>query len=109
MQLIQDHLKEMFSIIYTPTEGEAIQNFSSLFRSPDGCFLNIFDQKRVHDALAQWGSAEDIDYIVVTDGEAVGDTSNVKARAVKVTWSMSVRSSALVIKVCRDLPLDYFL
>lgn len=61
----------MFGIIYTPTEGEAIQNFSRLFRRPEGCFLNIFDQDRVHDNLAQRGSPEDIDYIVVSDGEEV--------------------------------------
>nr|AUW31062.1 putative malic enzyme [Cladonia uncialis subsp. uncialis] len=68
-KLIQEHLKEMFSIIYTPTEGEAIQNFSQLFRRPEGCFLNIDDRDRVEDNLAQWGGPEDIDYIVVTDGE----------------------------------------
>ena len=61
----------MFSIIYTPTEGDAIQNFSKVFRKPEGCFLNIFDQDRIEDNLAQWGDAEDIDYIVVTDGEEV--------------------------------------
>ena len=61
----------MFSIIYTPTEGDAIQNFSKVFRRPEGCFLNILDQDRVEDNLAQWGDSEDIDYIVVTDGEEV--------------------------------------
>lgn len=61
----------MFSIIYTPTEGDAIQNFSRLFRKPEGCFLNIFDQDRIEDNLSQWGDPEDIDYIVVTDGEEV--------------------------------------
>ncbi|KAI9705002.1 MAG: NAD-dependent malic enzyme, mitochondrial [Candelina mexicana] len=70
-RLIQDHLKEMFSVIYTPTEGDAIQNFSRLFRKPEGCFLNIFDQDRIYDNLAQWGKPEDIDYIVVTDGEEI--------------------------------------
>ena len=64
-------MKEMFSIIYTPTEGDAIQNFSRLFRKPEGCFLNIFDQDRVEENLAQWGDPDDIDYIVVTDGEEV--------------------------------------
>ena len=58
----------MFGIIYTPTEGEAIQNFSRIFRRPEGCFLNIVDRDRVEDNLAQWGEPEDIDYIVVTDG-----------------------------------------
>lgn len=70
-QLIQDHLKEMFSVIYTPTEGDAIQNFSRLFRKPEGCFLSIEDPDRVEDNLAQWGDPDDIDYIVVTDGEEV--------------------------------------
>lgn len=71
LQLIQDNLKEMFSVIYTPTEGDAIQNFSRLFRRPEGCFLCIEDLDRVEDNLAQWGDPDDIDYIVVTDGEEV--------------------------------------
>ncbi|KAG0652187.1 NAD-dependent malic [Hyphodiscus hymeniophilus] len=70
-RLIQEHLKEMFSIIYTPTEGDAIQNYSRLFRKPQGCFLNIHDIDRVESDLAQWGSPDDIDYIVVTDGEEI--------------------------------------
>ena len=70
-RLVQDHLKEMFSIIYTPTEGDAIQNFSRLFRKPEGCFLNIHDKDGVENNLAQWGSADDVDYIVVTDGEEI--------------------------------------
>ncbi|KJR88975.1 malate dehydrogenase (oxaloacetate-decarboxylating) [Sporothrix schenckii 1099-18] len=70
-RLVQDHLDEMFSVIYTPTEGDAIQNYSRLFRRPEGCFLRIDDIDGVFDALAQWGTAEDIDYIVVTDGEEI--------------------------------------
>jgi malate dehydrogenase (oxaloacetate-decarboxylating) len=65
-QLIQDHLPEMFSVIYTPTEGDAIQNYSRLFRRPAGAFLNIHDVDRVYQDLSQWGRPEDIDYIVVT-------------------------------------------
>ncbi|MCJ1309366.1 NAD-dependent malic enzyme, mitochondrial [Agyrium rufum] len=67
-RLIQEHLKEMFSIIYTPTEGDAIQNFSRLFRKPAGCFLNIQDRDRVEADLAKFGAPEDVDYIVVSDG-----------------------------------------
>lgn len=71
LQLIQDHIKEMYPIIYTPTEGAAIQNFSRTFRRPVGCFLNIDDTHRVYHDLAQWGEPDDIDYIVVTDGEEI--------------------------------------
>ncbi|KAI1313982.1 malic enzyme [Xylaria venustula] len=70
-KLLQDHLKEMFSVVYTPTEGDAIQNFSRLFRRPEGCFLNIDNIDRVSPDLAQWGRPDDIDYIVVSDGEEI--------------------------------------
>jgi malate dehydrogenase (oxaloacetate-decarboxylating) len=53
-------------VVYTPTEGEAIQNYSRLFRRPEGCFLNINDIDRIEHDLGQCGRAEDIDYIVVT-------------------------------------------
>ena len=71
LQLILDHLKEMFPVIYTPTEGAAIEHYSGLFRRPEGCYLNIDDQDRIAGGLSQWGNAEDIDLIVVSDGEQV--------------------------------------
>ncbi|KAL1636253.1 NAD-dependent malic enzyme, mitochondrial [Neofusicoccum ribis] len=70
-RLIQDHLKEMFSIIYTPTEGDAIANYSRLFRRPEGCFLNIDDVDRIPDDLDQFGPSDEVDLIVVSDGEQV--------------------------------------
>ncbi|CAK7266650.1 NAD-dependent malic enzyme, mitochondrial [Sporothrix epigloea] len=70
-RLVQDHLAEMFSVIYTPTEGDAIQNYSRLFRRPEGCFLRVDDVDGVFANLRQWGTADDIDYIVVTDGEEI--------------------------------------
>ncbi|KAJ5195833.1 hypothetical protein N7449_006312 [Penicillium cf. viridicatum] len=70
-KLVQTHLKEMFSVIYTPTEGDAIQNYSRLFRKPEGCFLNINDQDHFDEYLAGFGAEEDIDYIVVSDGEEI--------------------------------------
>ncbi|XP_014562570.1 hypothetical protein COCVIDRAFT_21659 [Bipolaris victoriae FI3] len=70
-RLILDHLKEMFSVIYTPTEGEAIADYSKIFRRPEGCFLNIDDMGRVEDDIKQWGGPEDIDLIVVSDGQQI--------------------------------------
>lgn len=59
-------------MIYTPTEAEAIENYSRIFRRPEGCFLNIRDQDRIDECLANFGgNGEEIDYIVVTDGEEV--------------------------------------
>ncbi|KAF9882840.1 NAD-dependent malic enzyme, mitochondrial [Aspergillus nanangensis] len=70
-QLVQTHLKEIFSIIYTPTEGDAILNYSRLFRKAEGCFLNINDQDGIEESLFNFASGQDIDYIVVSDGEQI--------------------------------------
>ncbi|PTB66021.1 malate dehydrogenase [Trichoderma citrinoviride] len=70
-KLLLTHLKEMFSVVYTPTEGDAIQNYSRLFRRPEGCFLNINNPELVEQDLALWGTADDVDYICVTDGEEI--------------------------------------
>ncbi|KOS17575.1 NAD-dependent malic enzyme [Escovopsis weberi] len=70
-KLVSTHIKEMLSVIYTPTEGDAIKEYSKLFRRPEGCFLNIDAIDRVHHDLSLWGSPDDIDYIIVTDGEEI--------------------------------------
>ncbi|KAL1956442.1 hypothetical protein VTO42DRAFT_7329 [Malbranchea cinnamomea] len=70
-KLIQTHLKEMFSVIYTPTEADAIENYSRIFRRPEGCFLNIRDQDKIDESLANFGEGEHIDYVVVSDGEEI--------------------------------------
>lgn len=64
----------MFGVIYTPTEAKAIQNYSRLFRRPEGCFLNIRDQDRIDESLANFSMKTGFghaDYIVVSDGEQV--------------------------------------
>lgn len=70
-RLVQDHLQEMFPVIYTPTEGDAIANYSRLFRRPEGCFLEITHQEDIEVALDQWGSPEEVDVIACSDGEQI--------------------------------------
>lgn len=70
-RLIQSHLKEMFPIIYTPTEGEAIANYSRLFRKPGGLFLDIEDPDSIESTLDKWGPGEDVDIIACSDGEQI--------------------------------------
>lgn len=70
-RLIQDHLKEMFPIIYTPTEGDAIADYSRLFRRSEGCYLNIESPDEIEKALDRWGAPDDIDIIACSDGEQI--------------------------------------
>ncbi|KAK9317688.1 malate dehydrogenase [Lipomyces starkeyi] len=112
-RLLQDHLKEMFSIIYTPTESEAIEHYSRLFRRPEGCFLNINHPEYIERSLAAWGTEEDIDYIIVSDGEeilgigdqGVGAIGISSAKAVLMTLCAGVHPSRC-IPVALDVGTD---
>lgn len=69
--LVSQNLTEMIPIIYTPTEGDAIINYSNRFRRPEGCFLDITSPETIEERLESFGLSEDLDYIVVSDGEAI--------------------------------------
>lgn len=70
-ELVRRHIREMLPIIYTPTEGDAIANYSHRFRKPEGCFLDITSPDSIDQRLAAYGEDKDIDYIVVSDGEGI--------------------------------------
>lgn len=72
-ELVRRHIKEIFHIIYTPTVGDAIIQYSELFRKPEGCFLSITapSEEEIEERLIPFGTDKDIDYIVVSDGEGV--------------------------------------
>ncbi len=71
-KLVGEHVKEMLPIVYTPTVGAAIQQFSHLFRRPRGVFLNIEDVDGIDQALEATGfGPDDIDLVVASDAEAI--------------------------------------
>ena len=71
-RLVGEHVHEMLPIVYTPTVGAAIQEFSHLFRRPRGVFLNIEDVDGIDAALDATGlGPDDIDLVVASDAEAI--------------------------------------
>ncbi|GAA5873372.1 hypothetical protein JCM16303_001105 [Sporobolomyces ruberrimus] len=65
------HLNELLPIIYTPTVGEAIQKYSTIWRRPDGLFLSYKARHRMRELLLQAKRPKDVDLIVVTDSEGI--------------------------------------
>lgn len=61
----------MLPIIYTPTIGDAIEDYSHRFRKPEGCFLDITSPETIEERLASFGTEKDIDVAVITDGSAI--------------------------------------
>jgi malate dehydrogenase (oxaloacetate-decarboxylating) len=66
---VETYLAEMLPVLYTPTVGEACQEFSHIYRRPHGVFLSYPDRDRIP---AQLDAIDgDVDVVVVTDGERI--------------------------------------
>ncbi|KAL4771987.1 hypothetical protein BDW60DRAFT_217012 [Aspergillus nidulans var. acristatus] len=107
-RLLQTHLKEMFSVIYTPTEADAIQNYSRLFRKPEGCYLSIRDhgEKEIDECLANFNGGDDVDYIVVSDGEQILGIGDQGVGAILISVAKLVITTACAgIHPSRQLPV----
>lgn len=69
-KLIQCYLTEMMPIIYTPTVGDACEQFSDIYRSSRGLFI-CYEQKEDIDDILRNATKKKIKVIVVTDGERI--------------------------------------
>ncbi len=69
-RVVLDHIEEMMPIIYTPTVGQACQEYGHIFRRPRGMFISAADRGRVARVLRKWPH-RNVRIIVVTDGERI--------------------------------------
>lgn len=69
-RLLQQHLEEMMPIIYTPTVGDACEQFSDIYRSSRGLFISYEDREQMEDILRN-ATKRKVKVIVVTDGERI--------------------------------------
>ncbi len=69
-RLLAEHLEEFLPVVYTPTVGQACQEFSHILRRTHGTWITPDDVDRVPEILRQ-GPFDDVRLIVVTDNERI--------------------------------------
>ena len=71
-RVLSDHLAEMLPIVYDPTVGEAIEEYSHEYRRPHGVFLSIDAPDDIEKAFATLHlGPDDVDLIVCSDAEEI--------------------------------------
>lgn len=106
-RLVSDHIDEMLPIVYTPTIGKAIEEYSHWFHRPRGVYLSIDRPDEIESALASYGHAPDeVDLIVVTDSEGILGIGDQGVGGVAITvGKLSVYTAAAGIHPRRALPV----
>ena len=69
-RVVMNHIEEMMPIIYTPTVGQACQEFQHIYRKPRGFYISLNDKGRIRQIMQNWPHNE-ARIIVVTDGERI--------------------------------------
>ncbi|MFZ0218923.1 MAG: NAD-dependent malic enzyme [Candidatus Aquirickettsiella sp.] len=69
-KLVSQHLTEMLPILYTPTVGKAVEQFSQEFQQPRGLYMAYPDRDHIDEILENRLNPE-VDIIVMSDGEGV--------------------------------------
>ena len=71
-RLLSEHLEEMMPIVYTPTIGQAIVEFSQWYQRLHGVFLSIDRPEDIERSLSHTGrNPDDVDLVIVTDSEGI--------------------------------------
>lgn len=106
-RLLSEHLSELLPIVYTPTVGQAIQEYSQQYHKPGGVYLSIDNMDGIEEAFRNSGvQPGDIDLIVATDSESILGIGDWGVGGINIAiGKLAVYTAAVGIDPSRVLPV----
>jgi malate dehydrogenase (oxaloacetate-decarboxylating)(NADP+) len=69
-KVLIENIEELMPIVYTPTVGQACQEYGHIFRRTQGFYITPDDRGEIEEMLGNWPE-QDVRLIVVTDGQRI--------------------------------------
>ena len=69
-RLLLQHIKDIAPLIYTPTVGQACQEWHTNYVQPEGLYISYSDRGNIANILDNWPQ-ENVEITVITDGSRI--------------------------------------
>jgi len=104
-RVVMNNIEEMMPLIYTPTVGQACQEFQHIFRKPRGFYVSLNERGRIREVLQNWPHKE-ARIIVITDGERILGLGDLGAQGMGIPiGKLSLYSACAGIHPTQCLPV----
>jgi malate dehydrogenase (oxaloacetate-decarboxylating) len=107
-RLLADHLRELLPVVYDPTVGEAIRQYSHEYRRPRGVYLSIDEPDQIEAAFGNLGlGAGDVDLLVASDAEEILGIGDWGIGGIEIAaGKLAVYTAAAGVDPARGIPVS---